>query len=129
MPFMRILARCFFLWAGLLLLSGCSYVLSDDGGSGAISERSQIIVKFSRNMSEQEVKVALRRMSNEMGYQFSFLRPMSGGAYVITVRRLPAGQMQTLLNRLNARKDIEYAAEDYMMHPLQKQHAPFPNVQ
>jgi len=108
----------YLLWICLLLFSGCGLVSSDEMPSESFIERSQIIVKFSDAMSEQTVKSRLDQMGAELGYRFYLLRPMSGNAYVIVVRKLSSEQLQKLLNNLNVRKDIEYAVEDSVMQPL-----------
>jgi len=85
-----------------------------------IGQKQQLMIKFTAPLSEPQVKQRLLAMSAAYRVSFRLLRPMSGGAYVITVQGADdAQQLSSLLAQIDKRPGIVYIEQDRMMQHFQ----------
>jgi len=83
-------------------------------------QKQQLMIKFTAPLSESQVKQKLLAMSAAYQVSFRLLRPMSGGAYVITVQGAgDTQQLSRLLALIDKRPDIIYIEQDRMMRHFQ----------
>jgi len=86
-----------------------------------IGQKQQLMIKFTAPLSESQVKQKLLAMSAAYQVSFRLLRPMSGGAYVITVQGADdTQQLSRLLAQIDKRPDIIYIEQDRMMRHFQQ---------
>jgi hypothetical protein len=103
------------LVAGLtvcLLAMGCqSAGGSEDPHSSPRTAR--LILRFTPEISTPDDDAYLRRLSEDVGVELVYLRPMSGNTHVFAITTpLSSDQLRKILGRLTARQDIMLAEED-----------------
>jgi len=76
---------------------------------------AQLIVKF-RAPVEPEHPAFIDDLSRDAGAPLQYVRPMSGGAHVFTLKEpVRPEALAEILERLAGRQDVEYAVENRMM--------------
>jgi len=84
----------------------------------------QIIVKFREPGTDPSHPELLTSLSSSAGAEITFVRPMSGGAFVLRARGVgSADELAAVVRRLEARPDIESVEPDRLLHPM-----PSPNT-
>jgi len=85
----------------------------------------QIIVKFREAGIDPSRPELLTSLSRSAGAEITFVRPMSGSAFVLRAGGVgSADELAEVVRRLKARPDIESVEPDRLLHPM-----PSPNTQ
>ncbi len=86
-----------------------------------IGQTTQLMIKFTAALSEAQVIHKLSDMSAQYDVDFTFIRPMSGDAFVIVLKGFSSGsQLSRLLNTIAKRPDVVYIEQDRMMQHFQQ---------
>ena len=85
--------------------------------SSRAGQMSQIIIKFRDPTHDPAQRGYLNELSRDIGVTLVFVRPMSGGAYVLRVEgALDADQFQHVVSDLAKRPEVEYVEPDRRMY-------------
>jgi len=112
---------------GTALLSACAapetFVTENPGQAqhAVIGQEKQLMIKFTDDLSESQIRQRLMEMGAAYRVSFRLLRPMSAGAYVISVQGTSDAQrLSQLLAQIGKRPDIVYIEQDKRMHHFQQ---------
>jgi len=112
---------------GTALLSACAapetFVAESprQAQHAVIGQEKQLMIKFTDALSEPQIRQRLVEMGAAYQVSFRLLRPMSGGAYVISVQGTSDAQrLSQLLAQIGKRPDIVYIEQDKRMHHFQQ---------
>ena len=76
---------------------------------------NQIIIKYQSNVNPT---ARMNALSTAAGESLTYKRPMSGGAYVLSLPApLPSTEVEAIARKLEALPGVEYAEPDYRMYP------------
>jgi len=85
----------------------------------------QIIVKFREAGIDPSRPELLTSLSSSAGAEITFVRPMSGGAFVFRASGVgSADELAEVVRRLKARPDIESVEPDRLLHPMHSPKSP-----
>jgi len=98
---------------------------SDSAAPKLVAGGGQIIVKFREPGIDPSRPEFLTSLSGTAGTEISFVRPMSGGAFVLRASGVgtPDG-LADVVRRLKARPDVESAEPDRLLHPMRSPKSP-----
>jgi hypothetical protein len=119
----RPFSKAFIFVTSLLLLNALSGCAGADTPTAAGTElhadslrakqMTQVIIKFRDPKVNPAEPVYLNALARDVGVALAFVRPMSGGAYVLRVEgNVDNEQFQQVLSALAKRSDVEYAEPD-----------------
>lgn len=87
--------------------------------SSRSKQMSQVVIKFRDPTLDPAQQGYLNELSHDIGVTLVFVRPMSGGAYVLRVEEaLDAEQFQRVVKALAKRAEVEYVEPDRRMHRM-----------
>jgi hypothetical protein len=102
----------------LVALLGCTGMPAAADSSRA-TQTTQIIIKFRDPTLDPTQQGYLKELSRDIGVTLVFVRPMSGGAYVLGVEgAVDAEHFQRVVKALAKRAEVEYAESDRRMHRM-----------
>jgi hypothetical protein len=82
-------------------------------------QMTQVIIKFRDPKLNPAEPGYLNELSRDVGVALVFVRPMSGGAYVLRVEgKVDNEQFQQVVHALAKRSDVEYAEPDRRVHHM-----------
>lgn len=84
-----------------------------NGGSPRVHSGTRLMIKWRDTGFDPTRPVYVRQLQQEIGVVLHYIRPMSGEAHVLRLEGVTDPvQVQTLVNRLQARPEIEYVEID-----------------
>jgi hypothetical protein len=84
-----------------------------------VKDTGQIIIKFRSATVDPSDPEVLAALSASAGTPLTFVRPMSGGAFVLRAGGITdPQQLAEVIRRLGARSDVEYVEPDRLMRPM-----------
>lgn len=79
---------------------------------------NRVIIRFKPEVTNPADPAFLQKLSADIGVPLVYVRPMSGGAHVLTFgEKLDRAQMDAALQALNREPTVVYAEEDRIVRP------------
>jgi hypothetical protein len=84
-----------------------------------VKDTGQIIIKFRSAATDPSDPQVLAALSVAASTPLTFVRPMSGGAFVLRAAGITdSQQLAEVIRRLGTRSDVEYVEPDRLLRPM-----------